>query len=113
MQVVASEELGELASGEIPPVRYLWKWHYCLPSLTLAALIVLFVFFWRESHVRHSWQTVMLAVAALVLLQMEGFSLLLASVIGVWTVVWLLRGWFPGRKLGAEEATYVMPLAED
>ncbi len=92
LHVVVTQQLGELGSGESEPAIVSWRWRYVLPSLGLwlTALLVLVVSYVVGKR-QQDWPVVICIVLSFILFQMEGASILVATLIAALIVVWLIR----------------------
>lgn len=70
---------------------YHWRWNYHLPSLTLWALIAALLVFWKRVHRRQDSTFAVPLVLTFILLQMDGFSMLIASLAAIWILAALAR----------------------
>ncbi len=108
LSIVASQELGDLGSGQGTPTVFRWRWYYGVPSLALWALILLVLILVRGNHSWQAWLILLPPSAVIVSLGMiarlvsmppdmaEPMTDYLVSLAATWTIVWLLGHWFAG-----------------
>lgn len=92
LRIVASQQLGDLGSGQSTPAIVQWQRqdHLQLAGVALWALGILLVMLFRNHPKRMAWPSVLLVVLVAFLWQMEGFSILSLSLVAAWIVIWLL-----------------------
>lgn len=102
MNVVASQQLGQLQRSESAPAVFAWRWYYHVPSVPVWILVGLSIVVFKENR---CWQALLILVPLLVvmlvwrmltrLLSMppevaELTSGFVFSIMAAWAILWLL-----------------------
>ena len=105
LSVVASEEMGELGSGESEPAVIDWHWYYHVPSFSMWALPLVLLIVLPENRTRQTWMILIPVIVLTVFvwpllarllsfrsLDAERYGIQFDALVASWASVWLLGG---------------------